>query len=75
MRGNRGDGAKRRGGASETNPDKRGSWTLSAASDFRRGEWLATAYCRSGLPCAIPDCRDRASIPAAQRPTIKFSTK
>ena len=68
MRGNRGDGAKRRGGASETNPDKRGRWTLSAASDFRRGECLDTACWRDALPRAIPDCRDRT--PSPQRSAI-----
>ena len=54
-----------RGVASETKPDKHGSWTWCATSDFRRGEWLVTAYCLNALPCAIPDCRDRASSPEA----------
>ena len=57
--------AKRTRGVSETNPDKRGSWTLPAANDSRRGECLVTACWRDALPCAIPDCRDRT--PARQR--------
>ena len=57
--------AKRTRGVSETNPDKRGSLTLPAAKDSRRGECLVTACWRDALPCAIPDCRDRT--PARQR--------
>ena len=30
---------------------------------FAEVDWLRTAYCRSGLPCAIPDCRDRTPAP------------
>ena len=57
--------AERKHGVSETNPDKRGSWTLPAANGFRRGECLVTACWRDALPRAIPDCRDRT--PARQR--------
>ena len=61
---------ERRGVASETNPDKHGSWTLPAARDCRRGECLVTAYCRNALPCAIPDCRDRATTPQRPRTSL-----
>ena len=64
----------RRGVASETKPEKHGSWTWHATSDFRRGEWLVTAYCLNVLPCAIPDCRDRASSPDAPVRAVRRST-
>ena len=64
-----GSAAERRGSVSETNPDKHGSWTLSATRDCRRGEWLVTACCRNALPCAIPDCRDRTPAPQRRRAT------
>ena len=63
--------AERRSGVSETNPDKHGSWTLSATRDLRRGECLVTAYCRNALPCAIPDCRDRTPLPQRRRRTMQ----
>ena len=62
-----GSAAERRGGASETNPDKHGSSTSPATKDCRRGECLVTAYCRNALPCAIPDCRDRTPAPPLRR--------
>ena len=61
---------ERRGVASETNPDKHGSWTPPAARDCRQGECLVTAYCRNALPCAIPDCRDRATTPQRLRTSL-----
>ena len=65
--------AERRGGVSETNPDKHGSWTSSATNDFRRGECLVTACWRDALPCAIPDCRDRTPAPKRRRATSSAS--
>ena len=68
-RGRAAAGRRRSGGVARVRPIR-----TSTAVELRpqpvasaEVDWLETAHCLSGLPCAIPDCRDRTPAPQRSR--------